>query len=187
MEKWFSFYIPYFSNETETRSFVERCENESGATSAKLIMHQTQRLISLSNDVATLRPAQDGLQLLFLIICAENVAKLAHKFSGEGNSRPYVKMFFTEFLTDSDKNRIMDGFIGFNNARLTFETIIDKLYGIRCEVVHEGRYWGFSFSESGNPTLSASAPFMVCIRIQELRDIIVLGSIRAATLSLIAA
>jgi hypothetical protein len=187
MEKWISFYIAYFSNEDETRRFVERCENESGPTSAKLIMHQTQRLISLSNDVAALRPGQDGLQLLFLIICAEDVAKLAYKFNGEGCSRLYVNKFFTEFLTDTDKNRLMEGFIGFKNARLSFETIVNTLYDVRCEVVHEGRYWGFSFSESGIPTLSVSAPFMVRIRIQELRDIIVLGSIHAATSSLIAA
>jgi hypothetical protein len=67
MEEWIKFYIPYFSSEAEAQRFVECCENESGATAAKLIMHQTQRLISLSKDVAVLRQGYDGLQLLFVL------------------------------------------------------------------------------------------------------------------------
>jgi hypothetical protein len=185
MEKWINFYIPYFTNEDEARNFVECCENESGPTSAKLIMHQTQRLISLSNEVAILRPGQDGLQLLFLIVCAETVAKLAYNYNGEGKSKEYVTKFFSDFVNDVDKTRITHGFVGFKNEQFPFETIIDKLYRIRCEVVHEGRYWGFSFSENGNPTYNAIPPFIVRIQIQELRDIIVIGSIHAAAISLI--
>ncbi|MGD1046642.1 MAG: hypothetical protein ABR936_15145 [Bacteroidota bacterium] len=186
MEEWIKFYTPYFANEAEAQRFVECCENESGATSAKLIMHQTQRLISLSKDVAVLRQGQDGLQLLFLIICAENVAKLAHKYNKRNRSQEYVVKFFAKFLSEVDKNCLIQGVVGFNNEHLSLETIVDALYDVRCEVVHEGKSWGFSFSKNGSQMFSLPH-FIVRIQLKELRDIIVRGSICAANKSLIAA
>ncbi len=186
MEEWIKFYTPYFANEDEAHEFVECCENGSGASSAKLIMHQTQRLISLSKDVSVLRQGYDGLQLLFLIICAENVAKLAYNFNKESSSRKYVKIFFTEFLSEVDKNCLIQGVVGFNNEHLSLEAIVMAFYKIRCEVVHEGKSWGFSFSKNGSQMFSLPN-FIVRIQLKELRDIIVRGSICAANKSLIAA
>ena len=52
MENWLDFYLPYFDDEREARGFVEDCERQSPPNNtATILMHQTQRLVSLANDI----------------------------------------------------------------------------------------------------------------------------------------
>ena len=90
MDKWLDFYRPHFNSEEETYQFVDACENKTYPNNvAKVLMHQAKRLISLSKDINQIRPKDEPLQLLFLIMCAENMAKLQDGFDGEGKSKFY--------------------------------------------------------------------------------------------------
>ena len=116
--------------------FIDACEKLQPAAPnhvAKIMMHQAQRLVSMADDLPQVRPNPEPLQIVFLLMCSENLGKLHHGFSGEGKSRHYVQKFFEKFLSKSDKDTLSYGFkvnadplspIGFSKA-------VDLLYDIR--------------------------------------------------------
>jgi hypothetical protein len=185
MKKWVHFYRPYFDSEADALSFVRRCEEFDG--SAKVIMHQAQRLVTLSEGVPLLRASASGLHVLFLIVCAENVAKFAAGFDEEGESRAFVRRFFSEFLDPDQQRAFVAGFRSLNLEVFSLRQIVDALYKVRCDVVHEGRYWGFAFSDDGTPTTTPGIDFAVCLSVEEFREFVVRGCIRAAESKLVSA
>lgn len=62
---------------------------------------------------------------------------------------------------------------------LSFEKVVDLLYAVRCDVVHEGKYWGFSFQDGNIPMVNVEPDVNVFMTYLELRDIIVKGCINA--------
>ncbi|MCX7084138.1 MAG: HEPN domain-containing protein [Methylococcales bacterium] len=155
MEKWIDFYEEFFTNRTEAINFVavlEAIQDPSQQTHrAKVMMHQTQRLCSLANDLPKIRN-YESLQLLFLIICTENIAKLYYDFNGQGQSKEYVIKFFTDFINPENKIRLEQGFSDIEHRKLNSKSIAERLYKIRCDIVHEGKYWDFNFLDSTDNT-----------------------------------
>jgi hypothetical protein len=183
MEKWIEFYVPFFRDREETSQFVKPIEDYSAENPmhpAKIMMHQTQRLVSLADDLSKIRPERDSLQLLFLIICAEHIAKLHDNFTKEGKSRAYVRRFFNVLVSQNDQNILTCGFINRRPKRmLDIEEVADVLYDIRCDVVHEGMYWRFSFRYADMSMMNMHPPVIVHIGISDLRDIVIRGCIYA--------
>lgn len=208
---------PNFLSLDETKNFLEACKTheptqeewEKFRKSWKnhpknvpiIMMHQVQRLISLSDDIQKIRPNDEPLQLLFLIMCVENITKLHDDYGGQANSKFYVKKFFDDFLTDDDKDLLRNGFIDNNDknlSTLSLEDVIEMFYKIRCDVVHEGNYLNFSFYNGEFEVLNFG-PFIKrtkdnqdikkpkiiqcivvpTITLKEVRDIIIHGCIRA--------
>lgn len=182
-EKWFKFYRPFFATDEEACQFVTVNEDyapDSPMHPAKIMMHQTQRLVSLADDLPKIRPTRDSLQLLFLIICAENIAKLYDNFAGEGKSRSYVRRFFTFFVPETYRNTLASGFVHRRPGRpFGIEEVADLLYNVRCDVVHEGMYWGFFFRHGDTTMMNIDPKVYAKISLSELRDIIVHGCINA--------
>lgn len=185
MDKWVDFYEPFFKSKREAEFFVEKCEALTPTDechTAKIMMHQSQRLISIADDLPRLRPKRESLQLLFLIICAENISKLYDGFQSEGQSRKYVKLFFDKFLSQAEKDKLRNGFVPNNSmpmSHLGIERVVDILYDVRCDVVHEGKYWGFTFYDSDTSMINVDPDVTVYITFKELRDIVTRGCIRA--------
>ncbi|MCX5839141.1 MAG: hypothetical protein NTW71_11585, partial [Deltaproteobacteria bacterium] len=147
---------------------------------AKIIMHQAQRLVSLADDLPKIRPKRDSLQLLFLIICAEHIAKLHDNFTKEGKSRAFVRQFFKVLVSQPDQDILTCGFIHQHPRRmLNIEEVADFLYDVRCDVVHEGMYWGFSFRYDGIPMMNINPKITVTIALSDLRDIVIRCCINA--------
>ena len=184
MEPWLSFYCPHFVSRTEAEGFIRACEKLQPSAPnhiAKIMMHQTQRLVSIVDGLPKFRPHQEPLQVLFLVMCAENIAKLHDGFSEEGKSRYYVQKFFEKFLSNPDKDTLSHGFkvnvdplpsIGFNKA-------VDLLYDIRCDVVHEGNYTDFAFHDGHMAMVNTTPNVIAEIQFVQVRDIVVRGCINA--------
>ena len=183
MPNWINFYRPFFSTNDEAQNFVEACERLAPPDNvAKIIMHQGQRLVSISDDLPQIRPDHEALRLLFLTMCAENVAKLHDGFQGEGQSRAYVRRFFEAFLSDQDRDALASGFVDHSQPRmpsLGLRGAVDMLYDIRCDVVHEGNYWGFSFQDGPTPMLNVDPDVISHITFDQFRAIVVRGCINA--------
>jgi hypothetical protein len=185
MNNWLSFFTSYFPDPHTAEEFVSRCESLTPTDAnhkAKIMMHQTQRLVSIADDLPKLRPKRESLQLLFLMICAEHISKVHDGFTGEGQSRKYVRRFFNEFLSKTDKDKLGTSFIDNSTLPMTalgFEKVVDLLYNVRCDVVHEGKYWGFSFHDGYTPMVNVEPDVNVYLTFLELRDIIVKGCINA--------
>lgn len=189
VDKLIEFYEPYFSyDENKTRKFVKQAVDTRQKQNIRAIILQTQRLIYLADNVDKIKAGRGALKLLFLIICAEAVAKLCKNFEGEGRSEYYVKMFFQEICDHQDWNFLSGAIITDKPGRpsvLSSVEFVDFLYEVRCSVVHEGRYWEFSFkdkSKLGVPFCyfgKTETTVVIGITYEELRDIIVRGAIRA--------
>lgn len=183
MQKWIDFYRPFFSTDDQTRNFVEPCEQLAPPDNvAKIMMHQCQRLVSISDDLLQIRSHRDALRLLFLMMCAENVAKLHDGFQNNGQSRAYVRRFFETFLSDRDRNALASGFIDHSQPRmpsLGLRGAVDMLYDIRCDVVHEGNYWGFSFHDGRTSMVNVDPDVISHLTFDEFRAIVVRGCINA--------
>ncbi len=98
-----AFYASAFPNAGDSVRFFEEVEALPSASRqrVKAVLHQAARMLWLADridDVARGRPA---LQILFFLIAAEAVAKLAFNFSHEGKSRHYVHRFFEEICGDA--------------------------------------------------------------------------------------
>ena len=182
MSKWIDFYCPHFPSPNDAEAFVASVEGLSPGHpkyTAMIMMHQAQRLISLADDVDNIRPNQYALKLMFLIICAENIAKLFNKYNGEVESKKHVKMFFKEFTSDRDKALLESGFKRQNYLNLTLDEVASDLYAVRCDVVHEGKYWEFQFKSGDTPMLNLDPDVNVYISYEEFRAVIVRNCINA--------
>jgi len=182
MDKWIDFFAPLFANRDDARGFVEPLEAlalEDPRHPAKIMLHQTQRLISISDDLPIIRNGKESLQLAFLLICAENIAKMHDNFDDEASSRAYVRKFFEQFVVDRDRHVLEVSFTTYERKPLDLRTIVDALYAVRCDVVHEGKYWGFQFHDGKTPMLNGDPDVIVSITLREFRDIVARGCIRA--------
>lgn len=185
MNEYVSFFEPHFDDSSKAEYFVSKCEILTPSDpnhKAKIMMHQTQRLVSIADDIPKLRPRRESLQLLFLMICVEHVSKLHDGFTGAGQSKKYVKKFFDQFLSQPDKEKLESRFLDHNAipmVKLSLDKVVDLLYDLRCDVVHEGKYWTFFFSDGHTPIVNVDPDVNVYLTIIELRNIILRGCINA--------
>jgi len=182
LERWLPFYEPFFPSEADARVFIEPMEAlrfGDPKHPAKIMMHQAQRLISLSDDLPTIRIGNESLRLLFLLICAENIAKLADGFKGEGSSKKYVRNFFSWFLSSEQQRDLCSALTRHDLTPLSMHEVVDTLYGVRCDVVHEGKYWGFHFNDGSTPMLNTEPDIIASLTLAEFRALVVKGCINA--------
>ena len=182
MSVWINFYRPFFENEELARNFVENIEGyqpDDSMYRALIMMHQAQRLISIADDIEQIRPNKYSLKLMFLIICTENIAKQFEKFDDDGRSKEFVKKFFNNFTSPSDKQLLQSSFKKLDYTNLTIDEISNILYTVRCDVVHEGKYWSFQFKHDGLPMLNLDPDVNVYISYEDFRNIIVRCCINA--------
>jgi hypothetical protein len=173
------FFKEYFNNESEFDEFYEKINvNER----ARKMLHQTARIISLADKLGDYIAGRPAINLLFYIITAELIAKLYYDYKGEGKSLYYVKAFFNDFCSDYNKKRLSKS-IKSNDTLLNFEEVIEFFYKVRCDVVHEGNYYKYSFKNNDaeeNIFANVLLPdFIINIQIEEVRRIIIESSIRA--------
>jgi hypothetical protein len=147
------FFSPAFVSAEATRTFVERVERLEGPAPAKVALHQAARMLWLADRVDEVARGRPALQILFYLIAAEAVAKITSGFKGEGRSKVYVRKFFGEICSEEHRRTLRTAFASVAMVEsLTWEQAVDILYGVRCDVVHEGRYFEFQLADDGDPT-----------------------------------
>lgn len=184
MDKWIDFYEESFKNRTAAQKFVEELEAITDPAipkhRAKIMMHQVQRLISLADGVSEIRAGREPLQVLFLLICAENIAKLFHNVKDEGQSKAFVRKFFAEFVVGGDRSVLENSFFTYEAIALDLQAVVDSLYSVRCDVVHEGRYWEFRFHDGGSTAaINIDPDVTVHITLSQFRAIVLRACVRA--------
>ena len=180
MTDWLSFYARFFASPVEAERFVEACEAQRPPNNvAKLIMHQAQRLISLAEDVPRIRPKRESLQVFFLAVCAEAVAKL-HAAPRLLGSRRAVRKFFCSLVPEPHLTTFAAGFIDPQNGAIGPTAAADVLYKVRCSVAHEGNYWSFALHDGRTPMLNDDPLVTAELTPGELIEIVAHGCINAA-------
>ncbi len=178
-------YAEVFGDIQVARSFYSKIEAlPPEKNAAKIVFHQTARMVWLAeqiNEVARGRPA---FQILFYLIAAELVAKITFDFKGEGESKKYVRKFFAELCSDNTRSSLGKSFSRTQSGPLSWQEVVDLLYKIRCDVVHEGNYASFHLPITGDEfqqlTTVGNESFIVSVTIQQLRRMILEGAVLAS-------
>jgi hypothetical protein len=186
VDKWLDFYRPYFCKRSDLQQFVQACEDlevEDPRHRAKIMMHQGMRLLSVADRMEIVEAGYEPLKLLFLLICAENISKLNVSTKQSNNSKYHVRNFFCKFCSVTDQEAIRKK-IEICQKQSSLKDRIDILYKIRCDVVHEGHYWGFQFATDEHPSVFTGFKEQVLrvrMKYEEFRDIVARGVIAATS------
>lgn len=146
------FYYPYFSNEDSLDLFINHIfQFDWNDRKPRQMLFQVQRFVTLATEIDKIRPARDGLRMLFLKCCMESLAKLSDmKTTAFYNS-------FATFFSEEGKKHILDNFsLSFiehsengmeidENFDLSIDDILSIIKAMRDMVVHEGNYWELQF------------------------------------------
>jgi hypothetical protein len=163
------FYTPAFGGRVPAQLFYESVSNTGvpGKQTAKVILNQAARMIWLGDRIQEVSLGRPALPLTFCIIAAEAVAKLADGLEEEGKSRAYVRHFFSDLCTAEQRAGIHLA-LQWANPRppSSPDDMADYLYSMRCDVVHEGRYF------------EMTVPSDLCVG--EVRMVVLEGAIQAA-------
>lgn len=146
------FYAPYFEEFDQCEEFVDnaiRFEVANGKP--RQMLFQVQRFVTLATEIDKIRPARDGLRVLFLKCCMESLLKLS-----DMKTKDFYKKFATFFSDDGEKY-ILDNFslsyIEYEqngvrlekSCKLIMDDILQIIKEMRDMVVHEGNYWELQF------------------------------------------
>ena len=178
-------YIEFFTealgDAPAAQDLYGRAHAASDST-AKIILHQTARLLSLADWMDEVAPARPALKVFFFVILAEAAAKLAFGFAGEGKSRRHVHRFFEELCVSPDRDRLGRAFRRIEGAPhplLTTEEAVDILYDVRNDVAHRGQYFTVNLLEPGcvgTVFHHKSGGLQAEISVADLRAIVVRGA-----------
>lgn len=179
-----SFYSCAFNGMAGVRELIE-CIRKTSArdNDAKIVLHQSDRMIWLADRMDECAKGRPALQILFYIIAAEAVGKLVDGFEGEGRSKYYVRYFF-EKICSEDHHKILEQAFSDDCLHIKLRAAVDFLYSIRCDVAHRGQY--FSYSLRNNPhdtpmlTPSGTGHYIAYITSDELRQVVIEGTILGA-------
>lgn len=158
------FYAPHFSNIDELRNFIQQIYClDSNTNKEKQMFFQVQCFVTLVTDINKIRPARDGLRILFFKCCLESLAKLSN--SKKNN---FYELFVTMF-SDEGKSYILSNFSltsieckedAMNNMdylELTMEDILSIIKCVRDKVVHDGVYWDLQMFAHDNDSIWLSS------------------------------
>lgn len=182
-----AYYSRAFQSRGGASDFVRCVEDVPVEKSkAKIVLYQAARMLWLGEQIETIAKARPAFQVLFQLIAAELVAKLAYDFKGDGQSRKHVHLFFEEICSDGHRGVMTGLFRDPRGPAITLPGIVDLLYDIRCDVVHEGRYFTFTMPDErggvplvtiiGERHLIARAP--ICDLHQVVLEGAILGALR---------
>jgi hypothetical protein len=184
------FFSAAFPSGEAARAFVDGVERLNGPVPAKLALHQAARMLWLADHINEFANGRPALQILFYLIIAEAVAKIAFGFRGEGRSRTYVRRFFAEICSEEHRRQLSIAFSmpRTHQGNMTYDQAVDILYDVRCDVVHEARYFGFHLAEEDDPhpmlTHWGGGDGIAHMTLSQLRRIILEGSILAVKMML---
>ena len=142
------FYFPYFSDKESLDLFINRIfQFDWDDRKPRQMLFQVQRFVTLATEIDKIRPARDGLRVLFLKCCMESLAKLS-----DIETKVFFN-FFATFFSEEGEKHILDNFsLSFiehsengieidRSFDLSIDDILSIIKAVRDMVVHEGNYW----------------------------------------------
>ena len=176
------FYRLAFANQEGARRFVEEVEQlPPSRNTPKVALHQAARMLWLADRIEEVARGRPALQILFFLIAAEAVAKIVFGFKGEGKSRYYVHRFFAEICSQEHRDRLASAFSTVGRGHFSCEETVNYLYDVRCDVVHEGMYFGMNLKLPGDTvdtlTQFSGRSIIAHITAKDIRQIVLEGSV----------
>lgn len=142
------FYSNHFPSEELLNSFLKRVfRYDLDERKPRRMLFQVQHFISLATDIDKIRPARDGLRVLFLKCCTEALISLS------GVDKQIFYKLFASFFSDEGKEYILGNFslssieLAANETEIrghcsiSMDDVLSIIQEMRNMVVHEGNYW----------------------------------------------
>ena len=175
------FYSSEFSDLNETKKFIEKVENSE--TKAKIVIHQCARLLWLAEKVEEVAVRRPAFQIMFYLIAAEAISKIVFDYKGNNSSKRYVRRFFEEICLEKHHKKLSISFLE-KGKYLNLTEVINYLYKIRCDVVHEGKYYEVNFNDDNKRKSVIASSYNINLRVyishKEIRQIILEGALIGA-------
>ena len=152
------FYIPHFSDLNKLDNFIYRIfQFDWDDFRPRRMMFQVQRFVTLAIEIDKIRPARDGLRVMFLKCGLESLTKLA----GFKNAKEFYPAFEDCFSDEGQKYILnhfelshfeytVDGIRLEESYELTFFDFFNIIKAARDMVVHDGNYWEMQFFAHDN-------------------------------------
>lgn len=147
------FYSPYFKKASDREAFISRVfQFDWDDFRPRRMMFQVQRFVTLAIEIDKIRPARDGLRVMFLKCGLESLTKLA----GFKNAREFYPAFEGCFSDEGQKYILnhfelahfeytVEGIRQEESYELTFSDFFNIIKAARDMVVHDGNYWEMQF------------------------------------------
>lgn len=137
--KWLKLYRPQFDAINDFHIFIDKCVKADNRVN--MILNRGERLIKLAD-----KSRFSSLKIFFLLVCVESIMRISDgKEYKIGISQKSIVNFCESNFCESDKDFFKNSFknLFHKNENLSFKGIIEFFYKIRCNVAHNGEYWGF--------------------------------------------
>ena len=145
------FYSPYFESAVARDEFIRQVfQLDWDDRRPRRMFFQVQRFVTLATEIDKIRPARDGLRILFLKCGLESLTKLA----GYRDAKEFYPAF-EQCFSEQGKTYILENFklscIEYNEDKfeldcdLTLSEFFNVVKATRDMVVHDGNYWGMHF------------------------------------------
>jgi len=187
-----AFYEGVFPSAKAAEDFYSEVDRlPPNHNTAKVILHQTARMVWLADKIDDVARGRPAFQILFYLIAAEFVAKLVSNFKGRGKVGDHILKFFTEICCDETRVRLGNSFKRTPYGDVSAADAVGLLYGVRCNVAHEGMYYSFSLpldKAEGSVLVNLDGnTFTTDLLIEEIRRMVLEGAVSASRTLLSAA
>ncbi len=186
----------YFESEHELDKFINKNLEDSKNNIQRRTINNVQRLVTLADELSTVKPGKWDLAIFFLLSCIESIYSLN---GSDFKKQEMVIDFFEKYISSRDQD-LIQGAITITEKgvtydyRITMERFALLLVAIRNLVAHEGIYWNMQFiheeAEERVPLMlhfqakpHKNSPhqktlFTNTMKFSELRDMFLRGCIR---------
>lgn len=146
------FFSPHFESKDTLMEFLsDAFDYENGSVTKRQMLYQTQRFVSLANNIEKISSSSDGLRILFLRICLESLQSLSNckkerffddfcdSFSNDG--KDYILSHFKLVFFEDEYEEL--------TLQITHDiTLLDFLWiikTVRDRIIHDGELWSTQF------------------------------------------
>lgn len=169
LPKLLDFFAPFVTDKGEFVAFVTSVLRQKDNNIPRRMLNSIERLISLADDMESIRRGQHCLKIFYFVVCIETLYFLA---GSKLKKYMIVIDFFDNFVTDADKDLILARFrrdpaddkfflkmrpdetdeqyherVAKN--KITMEVFGRVINELRNCFAHEGDYWNFHFADNG--------------------------------------
>ncbi|MGO4532841.1 hypothetical protein AB4Z30_27470 [Paenibacillus sp. 2TAF8] len=155
-KEYIDFFNDFFGDEEKAINLLKDCyEMTYQDVRPRRIINNISRLISLGDELISIKPGRYGLAIFYWIVCIEAVSHIANQGEKERFKIKIIRDFFEEYITETDKDFLLEHIERAASdmreevsPKINISIIATIFYNIRHDFVHEGIYSNFHFSSN---------------------------------------
>lgn len=193
-EEYIKFFSDYFRDREKAIKLLRACY-EMNDVRPRRIINNISRLISLGDEMISIKPGRYGLAIFYWIVSIEATNHIANQGTKERDKIKIIRRFFAECIDEVDQafllghiERSLSDERVKEPSKLSLDIIATIFYNIRHDFVHEGNYSNFHFSHSNDERIINSLTmkehgkdkeeertYYISITYEQMRNIIIKG------------